>query len=89
MPALKVAHLREQGQDMILVPLDRSFGYPPYAEQTTIIAEYQRRANGAGLRGTVVAYWESGFVGPTRWHAYLQSISLSFAHANVNKQISW
>ena len=93
MPALKIAHLREQGQDMILVPLDHTFGYRTQTEQSEIVAEFQARAGAAGLRGRVAVMWEAGsttmFIGPTPWHPYLQSISLWFIHANVNKQITW
>ena len=60
MPNLKIAHLNEQGQDMIIVPLDRSFGHKTEDDQYEAIDEIQRHALGAGLRGTVVPVWDSG-----------------------------
>jgi hypothetical protein len=89
MPTIKVAHLREQGQDMIITPLERSFGYQPHSDQLEAVREIQLRANDAGLRGKVVAFWETGFIAPNPWHPFVRSLSLQTVWANVNKEISW
>jgi hypothetical protein len=60
MPRLKVAHLREQGQDMIIVPLDRAFGSQSPQDQDDPITEIQLRAHAVGLAGTVVPVWDGG-----------------------------
>lgn len=39
MPRFKVAHLHEQGQDMIIVPLESSFGRRISQDQHAIIAD--------------------------------------------------
>ncbi len=44
MPRFQVAHLHEQGQDIIIVPLADSFGSKSEAEQDEIISELQLRA---------------------------------------------
>jgi hypothetical protein len=49
MPRFKVAHLREQGQDMIIVPLDSGFGSKIRHDQDSIIGELQIRAHAARL----------------------------------------
>ena len=94
MPSLDVAHLREQGQDMIIVPLEHSFGHKSDREQSLAISELQMRASSAGLRGSVVAVWDGGggrmaFRAPRPWHPFFQSIGLYDVLQNLNKQISW
>jgi hypothetical protein len=93
MPNIKVAHLREQGQDMIIVPLDQTFGYKSEHEQKAVIQELQVRSASAGLKGTIVPVWESSgrmaFIAPRPWHPFFQSISLPVVHANLNKELHW
>jgi hypothetical protein len=93
MPSFKVAHLREQGQDMIIIPLDSNFGQKPEREQKEIISELQMHSRGAGLKGTVVPVWESGgrarFIAPRPWHPFFQSLPLQQIWVNINKEISW
>ena len=93
MPRLKIAHVLEQGQNMIIFPLDSSFGSKSGSDQSKILAELEIRAHGAGLAGQSVAVWESGnrmhFLGPRPWHTFLQSISMQWVWVNVNKEIPW
>jgi hypothetical protein len=93
MPRFKVAHIREQGNDMIIFPLESSFGRKASDEQNSILAELQARARAAGLQGTAAAVWESGgrmfFLAPTQWRGFFSSIDLRFVLANVNREISW
>ena len=60
MPRFKIAHIREQGVDLIIIPLESSFGYKSKQDQNSIITEFQERASSAGLAGTVVPVWDSG-----------------------------
>jgi len=93
MPSVKVAHIREQGQDMILVPLDSSFANRVDSDKSATLDELQVRANSAGLRGQVVLLWPNGlghqFIGPRPWHPYLASVSFEIVARSVNKVISW
>lgn len=93
MTTLKVAHIREQGQDMIIAPLSNSFDHKTPTQQTAAVAEIQRAANSAGLRGTVVVAWESGgrmkFIGPRPWHPFLRSLSMYHIQANLNRTLTW
>lgn len=94
MPRFEVAHLRQQGQDMIIFPLDRTFGYKSDAEQDEILSELEIRANNAGLRGTAVAVWDGGsgrmsFRAPRPWHQFFGSIGMRYVFQNVNKQLTW
>jgi hypothetical protein len=93
MPTFKVAHLHEQGQDMVIVPLDSNFGHKSQQEQRAIVDELQERSRAAGLKGTVVPVWESGgrtsFIAPRAWHPFFQSLPLQRVLANLNRTLSW
>ena len=93
MPRFKIAHLHEQGQDMIIVPLEPSFGYKSDDDQQSIISELQAHARGANLRGTVVPVWESSgrmsFIAPRPWHPFFQSLSMHAVMQNCNKELYW
>jgi hypothetical protein len=53
MASFDIAHLREQGQDMIIVPLDSSFGHKSSGEQQQAIDALQASSRSAGLAGTL------------------------------------
>ncbi len=94
MPRFKVAHVREQGVDLIIVPLDGSFGHRVETEQNAVVADLQARAGSAGLAGTVVPVWDSGggrmsFLAPPNWHPFFKNLSLRTVAANLNKEIYW
>jgi hypothetical protein len=94
MPRFKVAHLHEQGQGMIIVPLDSSFGHKVSQDQNDTTAELQVHAQAAGLAGTVVPVWDSGggrmaFIAPTQWHPFFRSIDLRFVAVNINRELYW
>jgi len=94
MPQFKVAHIREQGSDMIIVPLASSFGSRGSTDQNEIISDLQAHAHAAGLAGRVVAVWDDGgggmrFIAPSPWLSFFTSVSLSWVWHNVNKTLSW
>jgi len=93
MASFDVAHIREQGVDLIIVPLDRSFGHKSQSEQAEIAGDLQTCAMSAGLAGTVVPVWDDGF-GRMMFFArdnispFFRSIDLGFVAANINKSLS-
>ena len=93
MTQIDVAHIREQGQDMIIAPLDGSFDHKTSQQQQAAVAEIQRAATGAGLRGTVAVVWPSGgnmkFIAPRPWHPFFRSIDIRWVMANLNRSLSW
>lgn len=94
MPRLKIAHLRQEGQDIIIVPLDSAFGHKTEADQYDAIDELQLHASGAGLAGRIVPVWDAGggrmaFIAPRPWHPFFSSLNLQVVFANVNKELSW
>ncbi len=94
MPRFKISHVKEQGVDLIIVPLESNFGHKPNMQQNLARNELQMQSSSAGLAGTVVPVWDSGsgrmgFLAPQRWHAFFQSINLAWVWANVNREIYW
>ena len=94
MASLKVAHVRQQGVDLVIAPLNRDFGYKTPEDQREIVEEIQMRSNSAGLAGTVVPVWDNGggrmgFIAPTRWHPFFQSLGLRAVWASVNQTLAW
>ena len=94
MPTLKIAHVRQQGVDLIIAPLASDFGYKTSQDQQGIVGEIQLRSRSAGLAGTVVPVWDNGggrmgFIAPSSWHPFFRSLSLRAVWANVNREISW
>jgi len=94
MPKLDVAHVREQGQDMIIVPLDDNFDTKSSSQQNAAVAQIKIAAQSAGLRGEVVVVWEGGsgrmmFIAPKPWHPFFRSTSLGWVMQNVNRSLSW
>lgn len=93
MTIFDVAHIREQGQDIIIVLVDRSFGNKSQSEQNQITGKLQMCARSAGLAGTVVPVWDSGrgrmgFLAPQPWHPFFKGLSLSFVAANINRRLT-
>jgi hypothetical protein len=93
MPRYKIAHIKEQGQVMIIIPLDPSFGFKTDSDQEQVIAELQAHATGAGLDGIVVPVWDKAgrmaFRAPYRWHPFFQSLNLATVSSNLNRELYW
>ena len=80
MPSFNIAHIHEQGVDIIIAPLESSFGYKTSTEQHKIQQELQRRASSAGLAGILVPVWEdsSGHLislAPHNWGGFLRALT--------------
>lgn len=94
MPRFKVAHIKEQNVDLIIIPLDETFGNKNSQDQHGIIQELQARATAAGLAGTVVPVWDSGggrmaFIAPPNWHPFFGGLDLAWVATNINREIYW
>ncbi len=68
-----MAHIQEQGVDLIIVSLDSAFGSKSQADQKGVVAALQRCAMDAGLKGTVVTIWQDyggawNFIAPSGFH---------------------
>ncbi len=88
-----IAHIHEQGVDLIIVPLEASFGLMNNAAQAAITADLQQCATSTGLRGTVVPVWYDGggrmaFRAPRPWHAFFESTDLFTIGQNINGRLT-
>ena len=93
MPTFQVAHLRRDGQDVIIVPVDRSFGKRSPAEQARIQEAFQRSAASVDIPGVVVPVWEDAsgrmaFRAPPPWHEFLKSIDMVYVATALNRSLS-
>jgi hypothetical protein len=99
MPTYQIAYVRERtidGHDvyLIVVPMQPSFGQMSPDTQRQTEAELQLRASATGLPGVVCLVWDAGagrmgFIAPTTWHAYFQSLDMQRVMANVNRTLYW
>lgn len=94
MPSYNIAHIHEQGADIIIIPLDSSFGNKSSIEQNKIQKELQLRATSAGLAGIVVPVWDDAFghlffLAPQNWKGFFDSINMDFIRASINRTLSW
>lgn len=93
MPTYDVAHIREQGADLIIVRAEASFRYKTPAERQEIRNVLQQCAEAEGLTGTVIPVWDNGrgrmaFMAPRSWHPFFGSIDLSFVAKKINRRLS-
>ena len=93
-PCFKVAYIKEQGADMIIVPVSVTFEDKSPEEQQAIVATLEAAARSAGLIGTVVPVWDHGlgqmaFMAPKPWAPFFQNIGLEFVFRNINHELSW
>ncbi len=93
MTTFEVAHIQEQGIDLIIVLVDSSFGHKTIIEQEEITRRLQVCATQAGLAGTVVPVWDGGggqlhFLASPNWHPFFSSIDLAFVARNVNRRLT-
>ena len=87
-----VAHIREQGQDMIIIPVDQKVDNYTQEEQMDLQESLQFYARDAGLRGRVCLVWQRGnrfsFLAPKQWWPFFRSIDMNFVAANINRRLT-
>lgn len=93
MPTFQVAHLQHDGQDVVIVPVDRSFGARAPAEQARIQEAFQRSAAAAKIPGVVVPVWEDpsgrmAFRAPPAWQDFLKTIDMVYVATALNQTLS-
>ena len=93
MPTFQVAHLQRDGQDLIIVPVDRTFGSRSSSEQARIQEAFQRSAAASSIPGLVVPVWEDAtgkmaFRAPPPLHDFFRSIDMVYVATALNKSLS-
>ena len=93
MPTFQVACLQHDGLDLIIVPVDRSFGKRSATEQARIQEALQRSAAAENLTGVVVPVWEGAngqmdFRAPATLRDFLKSIDMVYVATALNRNLS-
>ena len=93
MPQYDIAHIREQGQDIIIIRLSSNYRYKTDSKLNTIRDDLRACAQAAGLAGTVVTVWDDGggrmgFLAPGCWRPFFSSMTLSDIYANINMTLT-
>ena len=92
MAQYKIAHIRDKGVNIIIIPLDPSFGNKSRYQQDKIIDALQICAKSAGLAGTAVPVWQignnHGFIAPPKWHPFFKTLSWDAILASINKELN-
>lgn len=89
MTSYDVAHIREQGEDLVIIFVSNDFGYIGDTEQSRQMVLFQRAANSARLEGNVVLVWENGFRAPRGYHSYFESVPYNVLLSNINKTLTF
>src|ERR1035437_298788 len=94
MPSFKIAHIKEQGNDLIIIPLESSFGSMSAKDQAAMVADLQAHPTEEKLSGKVVPVWDAGagrmgFIAPKPWQPFFNSLRLSQVGLSLNKELSW
>ena len=92
MARFDIAHIHEQGQDMIIAFVNSAVGYKPTEDMEAIRQAIEGCANSAGLRGQAALVWDAGggqlkFFAPSPWHPFFRSLSLFQVASSVNKYL--
>lgn len=77
----KIAHIRKQRQNIIIMPMAKSFQFASQQDKDDTQRAIQACASQAGLAGTVCLVWEAGrnfcFKAPKPWHAFSSILLVS------------
>ena len=88
----EIAHLNIEEQDMIIIPLDGSFGRKSSSQQKQAHVALQFCASSAGLKGNVVLVWEEDdmfyFIAPKPWHSFFKEVTMEWVELQINKELT-
>ncbi len=91
MTKLKIAHVKENNVNVIIVPLAPMFGTLSTEEKDEVISALQERAVAALLNGLVVPVWmqydRMHFIAHPAWHRFFQKLKMSTVRANLNREL--
>jgi len=94
MTAFDIAYISEEEdeEDLILIPLNPTFGEKTPAEQREFIETMQACAARAELEGIVIPVWQDdknimNFIAPDHLHPFLNGISYNYVLVNVNRKL--
>ncbi|MBP6020794.1 MAG: hypothetical protein KA735_15010 [Burkholderiaceae bacterium] len=87
----RMATFNHQGQEIIVVPLDCSFGDRPPWQRREALSHLQRCALKAGFKSPAAAVWRAGgklhFIAPDEWHHFLKNLTWNIIISNLSAEI--
>jgi hypothetical protein len=86
----QIAHINEQGVDVVVVFVDAAIAHKSAAEQNELAAGLQICAQSANLRGNIAMVWPGGFWAPRDQHAFFTSPGGSYSELSlrINRTLS-
>lgn len=92
MPKFPVAHLKEQGQDLVVIFVSSAMRYKTLQERQATLEDFQASSLAAGLAGTAALAWEFGsrleyFCAPA-FQTFFSSLSYEDLTANINRTLT-
>lgn len=88
----RVAHVRHQGSNMVIVIINPSFFYGSGQDQQRWFTGIQQCVRSVNLAGqTLVVANDNGryrFYGPNSWHNFMRTIDMSWVNSRVNKSLT-
>jgi len=86
----KIAHINEQGVNVVVVFVNPAVAYQSTEEQNRIAAQLQFCAQSANLAGNIAMVWPGGFWAPLNQHAFFRSPGGSYAQLQlrINKSLT-
>lgn len=90
MTDFEVAHINEQGVNIVVVFVDSSMAHKSSEEQNQIAAALQLCAQSAGLAGNIAMVWRGGFWAPRNQHSFFGSAGGSYRSLamRINKKLT-
>jgi hypothetical protein len=90
MTTFEVAHINQQGVNVVVVFVAPAVAHKSSEEQNAIAANLQLCAQSANLAGNVAMVWPGGFWAPSNQHAFFKSPGGSYAQLrlSINKKLS-
>jgi hypothetical protein len=90
MTTFEIAHINEQGVNVVVVFVDAAVARKSSAEQNEIAASLQLCARSAGLAGNIAMIWPGGFWASRNQHSFFGSTGGSYGELalRVNKRLT-
>lgn len=90
MTKFEIAHINEQGVNVVVVFVDAIIAHKSSTEQNEIAASLQLCARSAGLAGNIAMVWPGGFWAPHNQHSFFGSAGGSYDELamRVNKNLT-
>jgi len=91
MSTFKIAHIKEQGVNVIIAPLAPHFEQATPEQRAKVMAAFTQAALDASLRGRVVLVWRTGmgfkFIAPVEWQPFFRSLRWRDILGNLNRDL--